>query len=518
MLIIPQGMYHKIELSQSGGARLRKELRVLKGQRLVIGIGYADLRKGFDLFLQVWRFARSTSPVVHHFCWVGDIDPDLRELMSSEVAEAEKSGTFHMAGYRKDVSAFLAGADAFVLTSREDPFPSVVLEALYAGLPSVAFESSGGIPDLLRGHPLGHVAPFADTVAMATAVVAALRKGTGRTARAAGRSLIEKDFDFSTYVWNLLKLAHRGLPEISVAIPNYNYALHMPKRLSSVFLQSQPIKEILVLDDCSTDDSLSVIPLVAAEWGRLIRLLPNQTNSGSVFKQWRKAAETAAGEFLWIAEADDLSSPKFLTAVIGLMRHDPTVQFAFCDSDAIDGEGVPLWPSYKNYYATVAPNALSRTEVFEAEDFVQRFLAVKNLILNVSAVVWRREALLQAMRECEEDLKAYKMAGDWRLYLQALSGKGSRVGYCAEPLNTHRRHAQSVTHALHADKHVAEIGACHAIAASAYHLNSEVRLAQEGYLREVEKQLGAKSDKNRIDAVKNEARNKFAVKQAKQTA
>jgi cellulose synthase/poly-beta-1,6-N-acetylglucosamine synthase-like glycosyltransferase len=285
-----------------------------------------------------------------------------------------------------------------------------------------------------------------------------------------------------------------------------------------VLLQSQPIKEILVLDDCSTDQSLSVIASVAAEWGRQIRLLPNQTNSGSVFRQWRKAAETAASEFLWIAEADDLSSPKFLTGVIGLMRHDPTVRFAFCDSSAIDGDGAPLWPSYKGYYATVAPDALSRTEIFEARDFVQRFLCVKNLILNVSAVVWRREALLQAMRECEHDLGTYKMAGDWRLYLQALSGRGARVGYCAEPLNTHRRHAESVTHALNADKHVEEIGACHAIAASVFQLNSEVRLAQECYLREVEQQLGATSEKKPVEAVKHKAGGKSAVKRAKQTA
>jgi len=489
--ILPQGMYHQIQLSQSSGEKLRKEFGIRKSQRLVIGMGYADLRKGFDLFLQLWRLVRNLSDLVTHFCWVGDIDPSLKDWMHNEIDDAAKSGTFHMPGYRKDVSAFVSGANAFALTSREDPFPSVVLEALYAGLPVMAFDRSGGIPDLLREHPLGHVVPFADTVSMAEAVVAAMREGPDSETRASGRTLITEKFDFPNYVWRLLQLAHPDLPSISVVVPNFNYAAHMPKRLSSIFLQTQPVKEIIVLDDCSTDNSLEVIPAVASEWGRQIHLLPNLTNSGSVFKQWRKAAETATSEFLWIAEADDLSSPKFLAEVVALLRHDPSVKFAFSDSSTIDAEGAAMWPSYKGYYASVAPDALSRTGIFEANEFVRKYLSVKNLILNVSAVVWRRQALLEAMNACESDLMTYKMAGDWRLYLQALAPVDARVGYCADPLNTHRRHAASVTHALDADKHVAEIASCQTFAKSAFQLSQEITESQATYLREVTAQLGA---------------------------
>jgi glycosyltransferase involved in cell wall biosynthesis len=495
MLIVPQGMYQKIEVSQALREERRKEFNVLEDQRLVIGMGYADMRKGFDLFLQVWRLARNAGSLVLHFCWVGDMDPALKNMMQDEIDDAEATQTFHMAGYRKDVSSFLSAADAFVLSSREDPFPSVVLEALYAALPVLAFDRSGGMPDVLRDHPLGHVVPFGDTVAMGKALIAATTQGPSEVARAAGRELIEQQFDFSAYVWRLLKLGHKNLPEISVVVPNYNYAKHLSKRLGSIFLQTQPVKEILVLDDCSTDDSLEVIPVVAAEWDRHIRLLPNTINSGSVFKQWRKAAETATGEFLWIAEADDLSAPRFLSEVIALMRHEPDMKFAFCDSSAIDGDGNALWPSYKGYYATVAPDALTKTQVYEAPEFVERFMSVKNLILNVSAVVWRREALLEAMDASEAELRTYKMAGDWHLYLQALSTPGAQVGYCAEPLNTHRRHGASVTHALDANKHVAEIAACQEFARSAFALSEGVQKTQVGYLREVSVQLGATSKK-----------------------
>ena len=491
LVTLPQGLYQKTEQLPGWREERRREFGVTKKQKLVVGVGYADLRKGFDLFMQVWRMVRASGKTVAHFCWVGDIDPELRDFLRHEIEQAENIGTFHMAGYRSDVPSFLAAADAFVLTSREDPFPSVVLEALHAGLPVVVFDQSGGIPDLLREHSLGHVVPFGDTVAMAETIGTILKNGTPAAGGEAGRKLIEQGFDFSEYTWRLLKLTQPALPAISAAVPNYNYARHMPARLSSIFLQSQPVREILVLDDCSTDDSLQVIPAVAAEWGRRIEIIPNQVNSGSVFKQWRKAAERARGDYLWIAEADDRSEPRFLAGLVALMQYDPTVQFTFCDSATIDADGKPLGASYKDYYATVRPNALSRTEVFEAGDFVRKFLAVKNLILNVSAVLWRREALLAAMDRCATDLQSFRMAGDWRLYLEALNVPGAHVGYCAEPLNVHRRHAASVTHSLNADRHVAEIAACQAFATSAFAPGAEERKAQESYIAEVTAQLGA---------------------------
>ena len=514
LFIIPQGSYQRIEISRAARDQQRKELAVENGQRLVIGIGYADLRKGFDLFLQLWRLTRGVPDApLTHFCWVGDIDPALANLLRTEISDAEQTGTFHMAGYRTDVSAFLSAADAFVLASREDPFPSVVLEALLAALPVLAFERSGGIPDLLRESPLGNLLPYADTAAMAVRLMALMRRAPATSVRTKVRDQVEQQFGFSAYVWKLLQVAHANLPAISVAIPNYNYASHIPARLSSVFLQTHPVKEVLVLDDCSTDDSLNVIRTVAHEWKREIRLAPNQANSGSVFRQWRKAAQSASGEFFWIAEADDLCAPTFLSKMITLMQHDPAVRFAFSDSSAIDAEGVSIWASYKAYYATVAPGALARTEIFDASDFVARFLSVKNLILNVSAVVWRREALLAAIAACGDDLYGLKAAGDWRLYLEALAVKGSEVAYCAEPLNTHRRHAGSVTHALNSEKHLDEIAACQAFVRSAFHVGRDCEAMQDSYLREVRSQLQGRPP-TRVTAVRP-ARTKLLRKRVK---
>ncbi len=491
MMVRPQGLYRPISADAASVAKVRKLLRMAKGDTLVLGIGYADMRKGFDLFLQLWRVLQWRGPRRVHFCWLGDMDPAMRGWLQEEIAAAEATGTFHLPGRRDDVPAFLCAANGLALTSREDPFPSVALEALAAGLPVFAFERSGGIPDLLREQQVGSVVPYGDMTAMAEAIVAALR-GEAAETRAARRVLIEQRFGFADYARDLMGLALPEVPAVSVAVPNYNYARYMPERLGSIFQQTHPVREVLVLDDCSRDDSLEVIPKVAAAAGRSVTLVPNQVNSGSVFAQWRKAAELAKGEFLWIAEADDLSDPDFLARSVALLKADPRIAFAFTDSRTIHADGSPQWDSYKGYYASVEPGALARTEVFAAEEFVRRFLAVKNLVLNVSAVVWRRDALLRALDACGAELQQYRMAGDWRLYLEALRIPGARLAYEAQPLNVHRRHAQSVTHALDADRHVEEIARCQALATAAFpQVAPYFAAAQHTYLVDVATQLAA---------------------------
>lgn len=495
IVLRPQGIYKDLSAPADAEERIRTELGMGPEDRLVLGIGYADMRKGFDLFLQLWRLLRWRGRRRVHLCWLGGIDPALEGWLGDEIAGAKATGTFHVPGRRDDVGAFLRAADAYALTSREDPFPSVALEALAAGLPVAAFERSGGIPELLARSGAGAVVPYGDVTAMSEAISGAIRPPRDDAERqrnaAMRRRLVARHFGWRPYVRDLLHMAVPDLPSVSVAVPNYNYARYMPERLGSIFAQSLPVREVIVLDDCSTDDSLDVIRSVAVRQQREIRLEPNAVNSGSVFAQWRKAAELAQGEFLWIAEADDLSDPDFLLRATARLREDPAIRFAFTDSRTIHADGRPMWPDYKQYYATLGPGALARSEVFGAEEFTRRFLAVKNLILNVSAVVWRRSALLEAMDACGEALGGFRMAGDWRLYLQALAAPGARVAYEAAPLNVHRRHGGSVTHALDAQRHVEEIARCHAFAVEALPAAAEAAGAQRAYLEEVAAQLGA---------------------------
>ena len=450
--ILPHGLYRPVEARDRALRRAR--LRVPEDGILAIGLGYADLRKGFDLFIQAWRVAHARNPLIH-MLWVGDIDPTVHAYLGAEMAAAGATGTFHHIPFEADGADWLAAADVHLLASREDPLPTVVMEAMSAGVPTIAFEDSGGAPDLLRDCNAGVAVPLGDVGAM----VRQIRVLARRNRPAARQRLAEQArrlFDFETYAGNLLKLACPGLLDVSVVVPNYNYARYLPGRLASIFAQTHPVAEVIVLDDASTDDSQAVAHAAAVSAGRRLRWVGSAQNSGSVFRQWRRAAELAQSEWLWIAEADDLSEQHFLAALAHALRNEPDAVMAFTDSSAIDAYGATLWPDYQAYYRQGSVTLLSRDAVVDAAEMLKACLAERNFLLNVSAVLWRRSALVAALDRCSEALETFRLAGDWRLYAELLAG-GGRVAYVAAPLNVHRRHGGSVTGSMDVDRHLAEV-------------------------------------------------------------
>jgi hypothetical protein len=370
----------------------------------------------------------------------------------------------------------------FLLTSREDPLPSVVLEAMAAGLPTIAFEETGGVPDLLRQFDAGQSVLLGDVAAMARAIpLLAAQFDPPRAAALAQASRLA--FDFGSYCSDLLALAMPGLQRISVVVPSYNYARYLPQRLASIFAQTYPVHEIIVLDDASTDDSVAVAEATAEAAARRIAVQWNAVNSGSVFHQWRRAAEQAGGDWVWIAEADDLADPLFLATLVAALSGAPNAVMAFCDSASIDGAGRPLARDYQAYYGQTAPGLLRDSAVFDGRQFLASHLSERNHILNVSAVLWRRDALLAALRACETDLATFSVAGDWRIYAEVLSQPGAAVAYVSTPLNTHRRHDDSVTasHGMQAQR--TEIARMHQVLAGKLQLGKAPQQRQRKYRR-----------------------------------
>ncbi len=461
---------------------IRAALHVPPDAMLALGMGYADLRKGFDLFLQVWRAARAAGQAVH-FAWAGGIDPATHAYLGTEIAMAEATGTFRCLGHRDDTGALLGAADILVLTSREDPLPSVALEALAAGTPVVAFEETGGLPELLARHGGGCSVPLGDAAGMAQAALRLAADGTGES-RAALAARSRHAFRFEAYSAALLALARPHLRTISVVVPGCDYARFTPARLASVFAQSYPVHEVLLLDDASLDDTVAVAERVAVGWGRQLRVERSQARSGSVFAQWLRAAELAEGEWLWIAEADDGAEPDFLSALAASLAHAPDAAFAFTDSRAIDESGATLWPDHKAYYG---PGVLAADAVFDGRAFLREHLSERNLILNASAVLWRRAELLAALRRCEAEWRQLRVAGDWRVYAEMLARPGAQVAYVARPLNHHRRHSSSVTSRIGAVAHVAEVARVHEAVARLLGPSPGLQKRQRDYRRSLAK-------------------------------
>jgi glycosyltransferase involved in cell wall biosynthesis len=491
-VVLAQGNYQEMRFDAPARARIRRELGIGDERFLVLGAGFAHLRKGFDLFLQMARsFSKRRGDV--HFVWVGDIEFMLRTYLAPEMERLRESGCFTHIPYTERVAEYFSAADVLALTSREDPLPTVVMEALACGVPCVAFDESGGIPELLRREKAGRVARAADADDFLAELASLLDHEKLTALRPRLAAMAAQKFEFGAYVRELLRLAAPALKTVSVAVLNYNYARYLPERLATLFAQTYPVQEVLLLDDASSDDSLAVAAEMAEAAGRELRVLMNAKNTG-VFAQWRRAAEAASGEYIWLCEADDAADPRFLSRLVEAMASAEAPLLGFADSRAIDESGAEVMPDYQSYYFACGVQELAESGVWAGREFAARILSVRNLIPNVSAVLWRREALLKALGAVPE-LENWKLAGDWRLYLALLAGQEGEVVYVAEPLNTHRRHAGGVTQSLAAAAHLAEIRRMHELAAEALELPKAAREAQAEDLARLAAQFARAGEK-----------------------
>ena len=488
-VILPQGNYQRVSFAPLARARIRAELGVGETDFVILGAGFADIRKGFDLFLQLARRISVKRKDVQ-FLWVGNIELKLQTYLEPEMGMLCERGVFRHIPFTDKMADYFSASDVLALTSREDPLPTVAIEAFACGMPCVAFDETGGIPEVLRTERAGFVAPQADLDSYQAGLEALLDHKTLKTARSRIMKMAEARFDFSQYTERLLHLAIPGLKHISAMVLNYNYAAHLPERLASIFVQTYPLREIVLLDEASDDASLEVATQAASQAGREINILVNEKNSGSVFAQWRRAAQAATGDYVWLCEADDSSSPTFLAQLVTALERSETALLAFSDSRAVDEADRETMPNYQNYYFQSGVRTLAASGSWGAREFARRFLGVRNLIPNVSAVLWRREALLKAL-DAVPDLEEWKLAGDWRLYLQLLTSNDGEVVYIAEPLNTHRRHAAGVTATLEPKAHLEEIKRLHATAADLLALDEATIGDQSAYLARLSRQFAS---------------------------
>ncbi|MFZ2266510.1 MAG: glycoside hydrolase family 99-like domain-containing protein [Azonexus sp.] len=483
-IVSPQGIYQSIKYDPVLRDVLRKRIGAEFTDRVVLNMGYGDLRKGFDLFVQLAKCVVDVRQDTH-FVWLGNLHPDLEHWLESDIRNM--AGRFHVLPFDSDVNTYLNGTDVFALTSREDPFPSVVLEALACGVPVVAFEGGGGYVTAINEIPHGGcVVPMANANAMAKAVIDLLDTFNSEKTLECSQKTSER-YDWSEYVFGLLELAFPTLERISVVVPNYNYARYLPERLSSIFNQDYPIYEILYLDDCSTDASNDVISALSLSSRRTIKILKNDKNSGSVFRQWQKGVAFASGKYVWIAEADDSAKEEFVSDLLDLF--DADTAFGFCDSAQVGSDGQLLGSSYQFYYQDIPVNRMASSFNIVGADLVNDALCIKNVILNVSSVLFKRASISDVFDSSLDGIVSYNVAGDWRIYCELLKPQGTKVVYCKKINNIHRRHDVSATHVLNMESHIDEISRVQDYARNNFMLSLDRSEQASIYLEDVRAEL-----------------------------
>lgn len=163
-------------------------------------------------------------------------------------------------------------------------------------------------------------------------------------------------------------------PLFTIIMATYNSMDLIRETIDSILLQSLSDWELLITDDCSSDDTVKLLNQISAKDNR-VKLLTNQINSGAAVSR-NNSLKYATGEFIAFLDSDDLWLPDKLEKQLSFMGSD--VDFSFTAYELVDEKG-------KSLNQTVDTNQSSIT--FNYEDMLK-----KKATLGCSTVMLRRSA------------------------------------------------------------------------------------------------------------------------------
>lgn len=225
---------------------------------------------------------------------------------------------------------------------------------------------------------------------------------------------------------------------VSIIIPNYNHSDYLVCRLESVYNQTYRNFEVILLDDCSTDKSQEILEKYKYH-SKTSYCLFNRENSGSPFKQWNKGIKLAKGQFIWIAETDDFCELDFLEKTLKPLMRDVDVAISYCQSTRMDSSG-EITGNWLTHTAQFSSNIFENDFVMQGNQFIENYLIHKNVIPNVSAVLFQKTHLEKILPLANQSYMKYN--ADWYYYIQLLCN--SKISFLSNSLNHFRYHDNSV--------------------------------------------------------------------------
>jgi glycosyltransferase involved in cell wall biosynthesis len=214
-------------------------------------------------------------------------------------------------------------------------------------------------------------------------------------------------------------------PTISFIILSYNYRGYVVEALRSALAQSFQDFEIIVVDDCSTDDSVEV---VGSFTDRRIQLLRNEKNMGGAFS-YNRAVGAARGEFLVNLDADDWIAPLKCEKQLEAFRKDPRLDIVGTYIQAIDRNSLPYAQT-----AQLEGHCNRPLDLNVVDSWV-----VQNPLCRSSTMMRRSSHMRIGL-----DDQTMTYACDFELWTRALR-EGCRFALLPEKLCNYRWHGRNIT-------------------------------------------------------------------------
>jgi glycosyltransferase involved in cell wall biosynthesis len=184
---------------------------------------------------------------------------------------------------------------------------------------------------------------------------------------------------------------------ISIIIPNYNKSQFVSETINSVKKQTYDNWEAIIIDDCSSDNSLDIIEKLIANDNKF-RLKVNFSNKGANYSR-NLGIKEAKGDFIIFLDSDDILSKGCLKNRIEFFRESSNIDFAvFCmgSFNEVIGDNTFLWNKFEG-------------------NLVKRFLS-HDLPWAIPSLLWKKSSL-EMLKGFDESFKRYQ---DVELHIRAM--------------------------------------------------------------------------------------------------
>jgi hypothetical protein len=218
-------------------------------------------------------------------------------------------------------------------------------------------------------------------------------------------------------------------PTLSVTVLNYNYGSYLPECLDSILAQTFEDFELIVVDDCSTDDSLEVVkPYLRDPRVRLVSHAKNVGYGGSLIEGTEVHSR---GDFVTVISADDVvRRPDAFERQLSLLSAHPEAAFCFSGYDTFVSETGRVVQQHRSYEGD---------RVIPGPVFLREYLTRQRVQVLHSGTMLRKSAYDKA-GGYRRDLRITLDLAMWPV----LSLQGDVV-YCDDDLYAYRTHAAQMS-------------------------------------------------------------------------
>jgi glycosyltransferase involved in cell wall biosynthesis len=221
-------------------------------------------------------------------------------------------------------------------------------------------------------------------------------------------------------------------PQVTVVIPAYNYARYLRDCVESVLCQTDVDASVVVIDDCSTDETPEVTAKLVADHAH-VNVVRHESNRGHVASV-NEGFSHVESEYVVKLDADDLLAPGALARATALLEAHPDVGFVY---------GRPT------HFSGAVPKGAGRRNVswsiWSGRDWVERRCRSANNAISQPEVVMRT-ALLREILPVRSELPHTSDLYQW-IQLASLANVG-RINGPAQGL--YRVHDASMQRTVHA--------------------------------------------------------------------